>query len=226
MFHSTFRLCLVALFGAVFAFADTGEGRLFPKSDKITLKKVSFKNQYDMKVVGNLFVPKNLDKGKKHAVIIVGHPMGAVKEQSASLYAYKMAEAGFVALAIDLSFWGESAGTPRNSVLPDIYAEDFSAAADFLGTQSFIDPEKIGVIGVCGSGSFAVSAAKIDPRLKAIATISMYDMGAADIQVKAHIQGNLNIGNDRARLIATLTALVPYIGYPRVLNALGAIPKA
>lgn len=170
MFHSTFRLCLVALFGAVFAFADTGEGRLFPKSDKITLKKVSFKNQYDMKVVGNLFVPKNLDKGKKHAAIIVGHPMGAVKEQSASLYAYKMAEAGFVALAIDLSFWGESAGTPRNSVLPDIYAEDFSAAVDFLGTQSFIDPEKIGVIGVCGSGSFAVSAAKIDPRLKAIAT--------------------------------------------------------
>ena len=179
MFHSTFRLCLVALFGVVFAFADTGEGRLFPKSDKITLKKVSFKNQYDMKVVGNLFVPKNLDKGKKHAAIIVGHPMGAVKEQSASLYAYKMAEAGFVALAIDLSFWGESAGTPRNSVLPDIYAEDFSAAVDFLGTQSFIDPEKIGVIGVCGSGSFAVSAAKIDPRLKAIATISMYDMGAA-----------------------------------------------
>ena len=179
MFHSTFRLCLVALFGAVFAFADTGEGRLFPKSDKITLKKVSFKNQYDMKVVGNLFVPKNLDKGKKHAAIIVGHPMGAVKEQSASLYAYKMAEAGFVALAIDLSFWGESAGTPRNSVLPDIYEEDFSAAVDFLGTQSFIDPEKIGVIGVCGSGSFAVSAAKIDPRLKAIATISLYDMGAA-----------------------------------------------
>lgn len=226
MFHSTFRLCLVALVSTVFAFADTGEGRLFPKSDKITLKKVSFKNQYDMKVAGNLFVPKNLDKGKKHAAIIVGHPMGAVKEQSASLYAYKMAEAGFVALAIDLSFWGDSAGTPRNSVLPDIYAEDFSAAVDFLGTQSFIDPEKIGVIGVCGSGSFAVSAAKIDPRLKAIATISMYDMGGADAQVKAHIQGNLNIGNDRARLIATLTALVPYIGYPRVLNALGAIPKA
>lgn len=179
MFHSTFRLCLVALVSTVFAFADTGEGRLFPKSDKITLKKVSFKNQYDMKVAGNLFVPKNLDKGKKHAAIIVGHPMGAVKEQSASLYAYKMAEAGFVALAIDLSFWGQSDGTPRNSVLPDIYAEDFSAAVDFLGTQSFIDPEKIGVIGVCGSGSFAVSAAKIDPRLKAIATISMYDMGAA-----------------------------------------------
>lgn len=179
MKNSVFKLCLVALFGVVFAFGDTGEGRLFPKSDKITLKKVSFKNQYDMKVVGNLFVPKNLDKGKKHPAIIVGHPMGAVKEQSASLYAYKMAEAGFVALAIDLSFWGDSAGTPRNSVLPDMYVEDFSAAVDYLGTQKFVDREKIGVIGVCGSGSFAVSAAKIDPRIKAIATISMYDMGQA-----------------------------------------------
>ena len=179
MLNSVFKVCLVALFSAVFAFADTGEGRLFPKSDKIVLKKVSFKNQYDMKVMGNLFMPKNLDKSKKHAAIIVGHPMGAVKEQSASLYAFKMAEAGFVALAIDLSFWGESEGTPRNSVLPDIYAEDFSAAVDYLGTQKFIDRDKIGVIGVCGSGSFAIAAAKIDPRIKAIATISMYDMGQA-----------------------------------------------
>lgn len=179
MKNSVFKLCLLALVAVVFAFGDTGEGRLFPKSDKITLKKVSFKNQYDMKVVGNLFVPKNLDKDKKHPAIIVGHPMGAVKEQSASLYAFKMAEAGFIALAIDLSFWGDSAGTPRNSVLPDMYAEDFSAAVDYLGTQKFVDKERIGVIGVCGSGSFAVSAAKIDPRIKAIATISMYDMGQA-----------------------------------------------
>lgn len=90
-----------------------------------------------------------------------------------------MAEAGFVALAIDLNFWGQSSGEPRNSVLPDVYVEDFSAAADFLGTRDFVDSEKIGVIGVCGSGSFAIAAAKIDPRLKAIATVSMYDMGAA-----------------------------------------------
>lgn len=118
--------------------------------------------------------------GEKYPAIIVGHPMGAVKEQSANLYATKMAERGFVTLSLDLSFWGESDGQPRNAVLPEIYAEDFSAAVDFLGTRSFVDRERIGVIGICGSGSFAISAAKIDPRLKAIATVSMYNMGAAN----------------------------------------------
>ena len=105
--------------------------------------------------------------------------MGAVKEQSADLYATKMAEQGFVTLSVDLSFWGESEGKPGNLVAPDIYSDDFSAAVDFLSTQSFVDKERIGAIGVCGSGSFVISAAKIDPRLKAIATVSMYDMGAA-----------------------------------------------
>ena len=108
--------------------------------------------------------------------------MGAVKEQSANLYATKMAEQGFVTLSIDLPFWGESEGRPRNVVSPDLYAEAFSAAVDYLGTQRFVDRERIGVIGVCGSGSFAISAAKIDPRMKAIATVSMYDMGAANRQ--------------------------------------------
>jgi fermentation-respiration switch protein FrsA (DUF1100 family) len=116
---------------------------------------------------------------RKNPAIIVGHPMGAVKEQSANLYATKMAERGFVTLSLDLSFWGESEGLPRNVVSPDVYAEDFSAAVDFLGTRPFVDRNRIGVIGICGSGSFAISAAKIDPRLKAIATVSMYDMGAA-----------------------------------------------
>ena len=105
--------------------------------------------------------------------------MGAVKEQSSNLYAQKLAEQGFVTLAIDLSFWGESEGKPRNAVSPDIYTEDFSAAVDYLGTRSFVDRNRIGVLGICGSGSFAISAAKIDPRMKAIATVSMYDMGAA-----------------------------------------------
>jgi fermentation-respiration switch protein FrsA (DUF1100 family) len=91
-----------------------------------------------------------------------------------------MAEQGFVTLSLDLSFWGESAGQPRNAVSPDIYAEDFSAAVDFLGTQPFVDRNRIGAIGICGSGSFVISAAKIDPRMKAIATVSMYDMGAAN----------------------------------------------
>ncbi len=105
--------------------------------------------------------------------------MGAVKEQSADLYATKMAEQGFITLSIDLSFWGESEGHPRHSVAPDIYSDGFVAAVDFLSTQNSVDKERIGAIGICGSGSFVISAAKIDPRLKAIATVSMYYMGAA-----------------------------------------------
>lgn len=160
----------------------------FYQSDKVTVEKVAFKNQYQMIVAGNLFIPKNMDRNGKNPAIIVGHPMGAVKEQSANLYATKMAEQGFVTLSLDLSFWGESEGQPRNAVSPDIYAEDFSAAVDFLGTQAFVDRERIGVIGICGSGSFVISAAKIDPRMKAIATVSMYDMGAANRNGLRHSQ--------------------------------------
>jgi fermentation-respiration switch protein FrsA (DUF1100 family) len=151
----------------------------FYKSDKVTLQKVTFKNQYQMKVAGNLFIPRDSNRSAKNAAIIVGHPMGAVKEQSANLYAQKLADQGFVTLSLDFSFWGESEGQPRNAVSPDIYAEDFSAAVDFLGTRPFVDRNRIGVLGICGSGSFVISAAKIDPRMKAIATVSMYDMGAA-----------------------------------------------
>lgn len=151
----------------------------FYKSDKVTLQKVSFTNQYRMRVAGNLYLPKDFDQNARHAAIIAGHPMGAVKEQSANLYAQKLAEQGFVTLSLDLSFWGESEGQPRNAVLPDIYAEDFSAAVDFLGTRTFVDRERIGVLGICAGGGFAISAAKIDPRMKAIATVSMVDMGSA-----------------------------------------------
>jgi len=160
----------------------------FYKSAEVAMKKVTFNNQYNMEVVGNLFTLNELDKNKQHPAIIVGHPMGAVKEQSANLYAAKMAERGFVTLSLDLSFWGESEGQPRNAVAPEIYAEDFSAAVDFLGTRSFVDRERIGVIGVCGSGGFAISAAKIDPRLKAIATVSMYDMGGFTRNSYGHSQ--------------------------------------
>lgn len=160
----------------------------FYTSKQVTIKKVTFKNQYNMVVTGNLIMPKNINKAIKSSAIIVGHPMGAVKEQSSMLYATKLAEQGFVTLAIDLSFWGESAGKPRNTVAPDIYAEDFSAAVDFLGTQAFIDHQRIGVLGICGSGSFVISAAKIDPRFKAIATVSMYDMGAANRDGLNHSQ--------------------------------------
>jgi fermentation-respiration switch protein FrsA (DUF1100 family) len=183
-------LALVFLFATgVGSAADLRPGAdNFYKSDKVTVRKVAFKNQYTMRVAGNLFLPKGLNPNTKHPAIIVGHPMGAVKEQSANLYATKMAEQGFVTLSLDLSFWGESEGQPRNLVSPDIYAEDFSAAVDFLGTQPFVDRDRIGAIGICGSGSFVISSAKIDPRMKAIATVSMYDMGAANRNGLRHSQ--------------------------------------
>jgi len=160
----------------------------FKVSDNVKMYRVTFKNLYNMKVAGHLFIPSNFNLNEHHAAIIVGHPMGAVKEQSADVYASNMANRGFITLAIDLSFWGESAGEPRNAVLPDVYAEDFSSAVDFLGTRPFVDRERIGIIGVCGSGSFVISAAKIDPRLKAIATVSMYNMGAANRNALNHSQ--------------------------------------
>lgn len=165
---------------AVFAADRPADADNFYRSDKVEVQKVTFKNQYKMNIAGNLYLLKDMDKSKKHAAIIVGHPMGAVKEQSADLYAVKMAERGFVTMSVDLAFWGGSDGQPRNAVAPELYAETFSAAVDYLGTGPFADREKIGAIGICGSGSFAISAAKIDPRLKAVATISMYDMGAAN----------------------------------------------
>ncbi len=152
----------------------------FYTSTQVTMQKVTFPTQYGLKVAGNLFIPKSLDRGKPVAAIVVGHPMGAVKEQSANLYATKMAERGFVTLAIDLPFWGESDGAVRQVVLPDLYSEAFSAAVDYLGLQPYVDRERIGALGICGSGGFVISAAKIDPRMKAIATVSMYDMGAAN----------------------------------------------
>ena len=160
----------------------------FYQSDKVTVQKVSFKNQYQMKIVGSLFMPKGMDKMAKNPAIVVGHPMGAVKEQSSNLYAQKLAEQGFVTLAIDQAFWGESDGKPRNAVAPDIYAESFSAAVDYLGTRPFVDRERIAALGICGSGSFVISAAKIDPRIKAVATVSMYDMGAANRNALNHSQ--------------------------------------
>ncbi len=160
----------------------------FKVSNNVTMYKVSFPNQFKMNVAGHLFIPKSLDTTRMNAAIIVGHPMGAVKEQSADVYASNMAERGFITLAIDLSYWGESEGKPRNVVAPEMYAEDFSAAVDFLGTRSFVDRNSIGVLGVCGSGSFVISAAKIDPRMKAIATVSMYDMGSASRNALNHSQ--------------------------------------
>ena len=149
----------------------------FYRSDRVETRKVAFPSQFGLRVAGTLCLPKDAGAARLPA-LIVGHPMGAVKEQATTLYATRLAEQGFAAVAIDLLCWGESEG-PRNLVSPDLYAESFSAAVDWLVTQPFADPARIGAIGVCGSGSFALAAAKIDPRLKAVATASMYDMGAA-----------------------------------------------
>src|SRR3954467_3490598 len=124
----------------------------FYKSDAVDVQKVAFKNKLGMKVVGNLFVPKSLNRDTPSPAIIVGHPMGAVKEQSANLYATKLAERGFVTLSFDLSYWGESEGQPRQTVAPDIYVDDFSAAVDFLSTQAFVNKDSIGVLGICVEG--------------------------------------------------------------------------
>ncbi len=125
----------------------------FYKSNQVTMQRVTFKNQYNMQVVGNLFIPKALDQNAKNSAIIVGHPMGAVKEQSANLYAQKLAEQGFVTLSLDLSFWGESEGRPRNIVSPDIYAEDFSAAVDFLGTRHSLTGTGLAFLGFAAAGA-------------------------------------------------------------------------
>ncbi|KAI6082251.1 Alpha/Beta hydrolase protein [Hypoxylon rubiginosum] len=170
----------------------------FYRSNNVTLWPITIQTLYQTKVAGNLFLPNNLDRSASNSAVIVGQPMGAVKEQSANLYATKMAEQGFVTVSLDIPFWGGSEGEPRNTVSPEFYAEGFSAAVDYLGTQEFVDPARIGAIGICGSGSFVISAAKIDPRIAAIATSSMYDMGAVSRNGLRHSQ---NV-DDRKQIIA------------------------
>jgi fermentation-respiration switch protein FrsA (DUF1100 family) len=151
----------------------------FYVSSNVTVESINFPNQFQMTIAGNLFLPNNLDRSINASAIVVGPPFGAVKEQSANLYAIKLAEQGFVTISIDPAYWGASDGEPRNAVLPDMYAESFSAAVDYLTLQPYIDRERIAVLGICGSGSWSITAAKIDTRIKALATVSMYDMGAA-----------------------------------------------
>ncbi|MCX7929060.1 MAG: alpha/beta hydrolase, partial [Patescibacteria group bacterium] len=146
----------------------------FELSDKVTRQKVTFKNRYGITLTGDLYTPKNA--GNNLPAIAICGPFGAVKEQASGLYANQMAERGFVALAFDPSYTGESGGEPRNVASPDISTEDFSAAIDFLGIQKNIDRNKIGIIGICGWGGFALNAAAVDKRVKAVAVTSMYDM--------------------------------------------------
>lgn len=148
--------------------------KVFPKSDKVDHQKVTFHNRYGITLAADLYTPKGAE-GKLPAIAVSG-PFGAVKEQSSGLYAQKMAELGFLTIAFDPSYTGESGGTPRYVASPDINTEDFCAAVDFLSVQENVDPERIGIIGICGWGGMAINAAAMDTRIKATAAMTMYDM--------------------------------------------------
>ena len=149
--------------------------KTFKKSDKVNHKKVTFHNRFGITLVGDLYEPKEKGDGKLAAIALCG-PFGAVKEQASGLYAQNMAERGFITLAFDPSFTGESGGLPRDLNSPDINTDDFSAAVDYLSLQDNIDPEKISIIGICGFGGYALNVASIDPRIKVTVVSTMYDM--------------------------------------------------
>ncbi|WP_255435663.1 alpha/beta hydrolase [Paracoccus sp. S1E-3] len=149
--------------------------KVFPQSDRVDHEKVSFTNRYGITLTGDLYLPKDRTAGATPALAVSG-PFGAVKEQSSGLYAQTMAERGFVALAFDPSFTGESGGEPRNVASPDINTEDFMAAVDYLGLHEAVDRERIGVIGICGWGGMALNAVAVDKRVKAVVASTMYDM--------------------------------------------------
>lgn len=151
-----------------------GWDKTFPKSDKVVQRKITFHNRYGITLAADLYMPKNAE-GKLPAIAVCG-PFGAVKEQASGLYAQTMAEFGFLTVAFDPSFTGESGGSPRYVASPDINTEDFCAAVDFLSVQEAVDPDRIGIIGICGWGGMAVNAAAMDTRIKATAAMTMYDM--------------------------------------------------
>jgi uncharacterized protein len=149
---------------------------IFDLDENVIRKSVSYENRFGITISADLYQPKDFDESQEHAAIIVGAPYGGVKEQGPGTYAQNLALRGFVALTFDPSFNGYSGGEPRHLSSPDLFVEDFSAAVDYLGTRTFVDRERIGVIGICGSGGFALSAAQVDRRIKAVATVVMYDI--------------------------------------------------
>lgn len=150
--------------------------KVFSKSDKVNVERVTFKNRFGIELVGDLYTPKTMNKEDKLPAVAISGPFGAVKEQSSGLYAQTLAERGFISLAFDPSYTGESKGTPRHVASPDINTEDFSAAVDYLSNNKNVNPDRIGILGICGFGGFAINAAAIDTRIKATTAITMYDM--------------------------------------------------
>ena len=154
--------------------------KVFAQSDKVNHSKVTFHNRYGITLAADLYVPKNAN-GKMAAIAVSG-PFGAVKEQCSGLYAQYLAERGFLTLAFDPSFTGESGGEPRRMVSPDINTEDYMAAVDYLSNRKDVDAERIGIVGICGWGGMAVNAAAIDPRIKATVASTMYDMSKVNAE--------------------------------------------
>lgn len=195
-------MCLLLIGGANMTQAKNINSwdKVFPKSDKVDVQKVSFKNRFGITLVGDLYIPKNIKKDEKLAAIAISGPFGAVKEQASGLYAQTLAQRGFITLAFDPSYTGESSGEPRNVASPDINTEDFSAAVDYLSTQKNVNPDSIGILGICGFGGFALNAAAIDTRIKATVTSTMYDM----TRVSAYGYNDVMDENARYNLKETL----------------------
>ena len=155
---------------------STTDNYIFQLDENVTRQAVSYKNRYGITISADLYRPKDFDASRQHSAIIVGAPYGGVKEQGPGIYAQNLARRGFVTMAFDPSYNGYSGGEPRHVASPDAFVEDFSAAVDYLGTRDYVDRDRIGVIGMCGSGGFALSAAQVDRRIKAVATVVMYDI--------------------------------------------------
>jgi fermentation-respiration switch protein FrsA (DUF1100 family) len=152
---------------------------IFELDANVTREHVRYKNRFGIEIAADLYRSKDFDESERHPAVLIGPPHSAVKEQGSGIYGQELAKRGFVALAFDPSYNGYSGGEPRHITSPEVFVEDFSAAVDYLGTRPFVDRERIGAIGICGSGGFALSAAQVDRRIKAIATTSMYDIARA-----------------------------------------------
>lgn len=152
------------------------DDHIFTLSDNVTRQAVSYRNRFGVELAGDLYLPADFDQSQRYPALIIGAPYGGVKEQGPGIYANELAQRGYVALAFDPSYNGDSAGTPRRVSSPEVFVEDFHAGVDFLGTHAGVDRDKIGIIGICGSGGFGLSAAQVDPRIKAVATVSLYDI--------------------------------------------------